>query len=200
MGNTLAGAIANGLSDATSRQTDRTHTLKMAAEGIPNFDGLPEHWTKWKTSALNTLIAGGHREVIHDPCHACSHDTDDEIVCALLAATAIDGFAHHVVAKHDEKKDGYAAWRTLVTPFDGEFHVISTAKRLRDKLHATCLHTGSSPDPHIDVFLATCRDLTSHDGHMEEPEVINLFLDNIHDEDHIAWKMAVRLHKDLDQA
>jgi len=33
---------------------------------------------------------------------------------------------------------------------------------------------------------------------MEEPEAINLFLDNIHDEDYTAWNMAIRLHKDLD--
>jgi len=94
MGNTLASAIANGLSDAMSWQTDRSRTLKIATK-----HGVPEHWTKWKTSALNTLIAGGYREVIHDPCHAYSHDTDNEIVYTLLAAATIDGFARHVVAK-----------------------------------------------------------------------------------------------------
>jgi len=102
------------------------------------------------------------------------------------------------VAKYDNEKDGYAAWRALVTLFDGKSCMISTAKRLRDKLYTTCLYTGSSPDRYIDVFLATCRDLTSHDGHMEEPEAINLFLDNIHDEDYTAWNTATRLHKDLD--
>jgi len=198
MGNTLASAIANGLSDAISRQTDRPRTLKIATKCIPDFDGLPEHWTKWKTSALNTLIAGGYREVIHDPCHAYSHDTDNEIVYTLLAAATIDGFARHIVAKYDDEKDGYAAWRALVTLFDGKSRMISTAKRLRDKLCTICLYTDSSPDRYIDVFLATYRNLTSHDGHMEEPEAINLFLNNFHDEDYTAWKTAIRLHKDLD--
>jgi len=54
-----------------------------------------------------------------------------------------------------------------------------------------CLHTGSSPDQHVDVFLAICRDLTSHDGHMDEPDAVNLFLDNIHDEDCTTWKTAM---------
>ena len=49
----------------------------------------------------------------------------------------------------------------------------------------------------IDVFIETYRDLESHDGHMTEPEAINLFLDNIHDPDYSSWITAIKLHKDM---
>ena len=113
----------------------------------------------------------------------------------LLAGATIDGIAHHMVVKHDDTKDGDGAWLELVCLFDGESRLLTTTKRLHEKLQATCLYAASISDRYLDSFLETYCDLESHGGLMSEPEVVGLFLDNIHDPDYVAWKTAIKLHK-----
>lgn len=128
MGNLLAQAIATGLGKAMACQGDCPRTLKISPKGVPDFGHLPEGWSKWKTSALNTLIAASYKEIIADPQCAYSHDTENEIVYTLLATATIDSYARHVVAKHDDEKDGYAAWSDLTELFDGKSRNAITVK------------------------------------------------------------------------
>jgi len=192
MGNTIAKSITSGILAAKG---DSKRTLKISTKGIPDFNGNQDTWTKWKTSALNTFIAGGYKEILECYVHSADHETDNEVVYTLLAGATINGTARHVVAKHDSTKDGHMAWQELCYLFDGESRLLTTAKRLREKLQTTCLYAASNSDRYLDSFLETYRDLESHGGHMSEPEAIGLFLDNIHDPDYYSWKTAIKLHK-----
>jgi len=168
MGNTIAKSITSGILAAKG---DSKRTLKISTKGIPDFNGNQDTWTKWKTSALNTFIAGGYKEILECYVHSEAHETNNEVVYTLLAGATIDGTSCHVVAKHDSTKDGHMAWQELCYLFDGESRLLTTAKRLREKLQTTCLYAASNSDHYLDSFLETYRDLESHGGHMSEPFV-----------------------------
>jgi hypothetical protein len=177
-------------------------SLKISAKGIPDFNGNQDSWTKWKAQAENTFIAGGYSDILEDGDFSELEEnwTDNEVVYTLLAAATIDGVARHVVAKFDKEKDGHMAWQALIALFDGEARLLTTSKRLREKLYATCLYAAGNSDRYLDAFLETYRDLRSHGSKMTEQEAIGLFLDNIHDPDYTGWKTAIKLHKlTLDQ-
>jgi len=87
------------------------------------------------------------------------------------------------------------AWQELVYLLDGESQLLTTVKRLRKKLQATCLYATGNSDRCLDSFLETYRDLESNGGHMSKPEAVGSFLDNIHNPDYVAWKAAIKLHK-----
>ena len=61
MGNTIAKSITSGILAAKG---DSKRTLKISTKGIPDFNGNQDTWMKWKTSALNTFIAGGYKEIL----------------------------------------------------------------------------------------------------------------------------------------
>jgi hypothetical protein len=197
MGSYISLAIKDGIQAAKSSDeafSQKPRSLKISSKGIPDFNGSADAWTKWRTSALNTLVAGGYKMTLMDRDYATEHTTDNEIVYTLLAMATIDGTARHMVTKYDEVKDGYAAWHDLTDLYDGSSRMLSTAKRLRATLVSTYLFPGGNSDRYIDVFLETYRDLASHQGHMTEQEAISLFLDNIQDPDYDMFKQSMRTH------
>jgi len=190
--NSLGKAMGEGM-----RGNGGKRSLKISAKGIPDFNGNQDSWTKWKVQAENTFIAGGYSDILHGGGYSEAEEnwTDNEVVYTLLAAATIDGVARHVVAKFDQEKDGHMAWQALIALFDGEARLLTTTKRLREKLYTTCLYAAGNSDRYLDAFLETYRDLKLHGLQMTEQEAIGLFLDNIHDPDYTAWKTAIKLHK-----
>jgi len=153
MGNAVAKLITSGILAAKG---DSKLALKISTKGIPDFNGNQDNWTKWKTSALNTFIAGSHKEILECCVHSESHETDNEVVHTLPVGATIDGTVRHVVVKHDSAKDGHMAWQELCCLFDGESRLLTAAKCLRQKLQIACLCAACNSDRHLDSFLKTC--------------------------------------------
>ena len=199
MGNFISYSVAAGVRAAQAQEYDvKPRTLKIQSKGIPDFNGSTDSWTKWRTNAYNVFIAGGYKDILASKEHSQLHVTDNEVVYTLLAGATLDGTARHIVTKFDVTKDGHAAWISLTTLFDGSSRQLSTAKRLRSKLQNTYLYAGNNAARYIDIFMETYRDLQFHDGNMSEATAIDLFLDNIHDPEYTAWKIAVKLLKQMD--
>jgi len=115
MSNTIARSITSGILAAKG---DSKRALKISTKGFPDFNGNQDSWTKWKTSTMNTFIAGEYKEILECYVYSEVHETDNEVVYMLLAGATIDGMARHVVARHDATKDGHVAWQELVYLFD----------------------------------------------------------------------------------
>jgi hypothetical protein len=64
----------------------------------------------------------------------------------------MEGVAYHLVSKHEDTKNGYAAWKSLVDWSDGDMIQNETAENLRNKLENLRLHTGVSASEYINKF------------------------------------------------
>jgi hypothetical protein len=52
------------------------------------------------------------------------------IVYSQLAVATVDGNAHHLIKQHEDEKDGYGAWRSLLEWFDGDIIKNDTAETI----------------------------------------------------------------------
>jgi uncharacterized lipoprotein YehR (DUF1307 family) len=96
--------------------------------------------------------------------YAAMNEQLNKVVYSQLAAATVEGVAYHLVSKHEDMKNGYAAWKSLVDWYDDDMIQNETVENLRNKLENLRLHTGVSASEYINKFLAWFRDLDKIKG------------------------------------
>jgi hypothetical protein len=163
--------------------------LKLEAQKIKDFTGGNEDWAKWKSRTQCTFSGSGYERVLEDEVYAAMNKCLNKVVYSQLAAATVEGVAYHLVSKHEDTKNGYAAWKSLVDwYYDGDMIQNKTAENLRNKLENLRLHTGVSASEYINKFLAWFHDLDKilKGQGLSKGHAVHLFLKNIIDEDYKA--------------
>jgi hypothetical protein len=159
--------------------------LKLEAQKIKDFSGGHEDWAKWKSRTQCAFSGSGYERVLEDEVYAALNERLNKVVYSQLAAATVEGVAYHLVSKHEDTKNGYAAWKSLVDWYDGDMIQNETAENLRNKLENLRLHTGVSASEYINKFLAWFRDLDKIKGEgLSKGHAVHLFLKNIIDDDY----------------
>jgi hypothetical protein len=159
--------------------------LKLEAQKIKDFSGGHEDWAKWKSRTQCAFSGSGYEKVLEDEVYAVANERLNKVVYSQLAAATVEGVAYHLVSKHEDNKNGYAAWKSLVDWYDGDMIQNETAENLRNKLENLRLHSGVSASEYINKFLAWFRDLDKIKGEgLSKGHAVHLFLKNIIDEDY----------------
>jgi hypothetical protein len=68
--------------------------------------------------------------VLEDEVYAALNERLNKVVYSQLAAAAVEGVAYHLVSKHEDTKNGYAAWKSLFDWYHG--FVIWTRSKEKD--------------------------------------------------------------------
>jgi hypothetical protein len=159
--------------------------LKLEAQKIKDFTGGHEDWAKWKNRTQCAFSGSGYKRVLEDEVYAAMNERLNKVVYSQLAAATVEGVAYHLVSKHEDTKNGYAAWKSLLDWYNGDMIQNKTAENLRNKLENLRLHTGVSASEYINKFLAWYRDLDKIKGKgLSTGHVVHLFLKNIINEDY----------------
>jgi hypothetical protein len=93
--------------------------------------------------------------VLEDTVYTVANKHLNKVVYSQLATATVEGVAYHLVSKHEDTENGYAARKSLVDWYDGDMIQNKTAKNLRNKLENLGLHTGVSASKYINKFF-TC--------------------------------------------
>jgi hypothetical protein len=159
--------------------------LKLEAQKIKDFSGGHEDWAKWKSRTQCAFSGSGYERVLEDEVYAAMNERLNKVVYSQLPAATVEGVAYHLMSKHEDMKNGYAAWKSLVDWYDGNMIQNETAENLRNKLENLRLRTGVSASEYINKFLAWFRDLDKINGEgLSKGHGVHLFLKNIIDEDY----------------
>ena len=170
---------------ATTAEVRGETNLKLEAQKIKDFNGGHEDWAKWKSRTQCAFSGSGYERVLEDEAYAVMNERLNKVVYSQLAAATVEGVAYHLVSKHEDTKNGYAAWKSLVDWYDGDMIQNETAENLRNKLENLRLHTGVSASEYINKFLAWFRDLDKIKGEgLSKGHAVHLFLKNIIDEEY----------------
>eukprot|EP00957_Ditylum_brightwellii_P196099 14941919-Ditylum_brightwellii.AAC.1 len=66
------------------------------------------------------------------------------MVFSQLSVATSRGTAHHLVKQHNEDKDGYALWQSLIEWFDGDVLKAETVDTIRARLESYKLGNGTT--------------------------------------------------------
>jgi len=123
----------------------------------------------------------GMLKVLEDKAYGKRNSIDNETIFYILQVATADGHAAHLVDKHEDKKDGYEAYRKLVRWFEGDKLTTETAEDIRSKMDRLNLSTKNTASEYINQFL-------QHNKHLEElnegytrSKTVNIFLSQIMD-------------------
>ena len=105
---TLVGIIA-----------DKEGSLRLESHKITDFSGRSEDWPRWKSATKVVFTATGYGEILEDSDYAGRHNAKNRIVYSQLSGALNNGTARHLIERHEETQDGYAAWQEILDWFDG---------------------------------------------------------------------------------
>ena len=71
----------------------------------------------------------------------------------ILAVALVYGTAYHIIEKHNDKNDGYLAWKSLCTWYDGDEVKTKAAENARSKLELLSLHSGVTASDYVNKFM-----------------------------------------------
>jgi hypothetical protein len=94
--------------------------LKLEAQKIKDFTGGHEDWAKWKSRTQCAFSGSGYERVLEDEVYTAMYERLNKVVYSQLAAATVEGVAYHLVSKHEDTKNGYAAWKSLLDWYDGD--------------------------------------------------------------------------------
>jgi hypothetical protein len=171
-------------STSTAKVQGETN-LKLEVQKIKDFTGGHEDWAKWKSRTQCAFSGSGYKRVLADEVYTAMNEHLSKVVYSQLAAATVEGAAYHLVSKHEDTKNGYAAWKSLLDWYDGDMIQNETTENLRNKLENLRLHTGVSASEYINKFLAWFQDLDKIKGKgLSTGHAVHLVLKNIIDDDY----------------
>lgn len=166
----------------TSGHEGHVGNLKLEAQKIKEFLGKMEDFPRWKNRTECAFDGSGYEKILEDRNFAIRHQKMNKIVYSQLAVATCDGTAYHLVKKHEETKDGNAAWNELLQWYDGDHIRTETADSLRAKLDSLTLSSGGSAETYINKFEIWMQELDRIEGERYSPSHrLQLFLKNIED-------------------
>ena len=136
----------------------------------------------WKSRTECAFNGSGYEQILSSKEYAESHQMKNQIVYSQLAVALVDGTAYHIVKKHDEKKHGHLAWKSLCTWYDGDEVKTEAAENARSKLELLTLHSGVTASDYVNKFMNYFRYLEKIPGEeYSANHAVAKFLDNITD-------------------
>ena len=146
----------------TSNQVEgrsRQPLARLKAPEIKAFSGRSDLWTNWKLHTMCALSSTGYDPVLRSREYADSHEAANQTVFSQLAASTCEGTAQHLVVQHEDKRDGHAAWQSLLSWFESKDSLSEQASRLRSALDSNRLIKGGDVDSYLNKFQKNIREL-----------------------------------------
>ena len=122
-------------------------------------------------------------EVLDDPKYAKKNTVDNETIFHLLQVATGDGSAAHLVDAHESKKDGNAAFASLISWYEGDDLTTETAEDVRSKLDKLSLNTKTSASEYINMFQLLTKQLDELGESYTPSKTVQIFLSQITDPD-----------------
>ena len=91
-------------------------------------------------------------EVLDNLAYSKKNTIDNETIFHLLQVATADGNAAHLVDSFEDSKDGHAAYRELVTWYEGDDLTTETAEDIRSKLDRISLNSRTTASEYINHF------------------------------------------------
>ena len=158
--------------------------LKLESQRIVDFNGRVEDWQKWKNRTQCAFDGSGYERILSDREYANRMRNQNRVVFSQLSVATSGGTAYHLVKQHDEDKDGYAAWQSLIKWFDGDVLKAETADTVRARLESYKLGNGTTASQYINNFLTAYRELNNIPGEsISDSHALSMFLHGITDPD-----------------
>jgi hypothetical protein len=171
-------------------------SLKLEAQKINEFNGDYEQWPKWKSRTECAFNGSGYDKILTNEQFAKSNPKMNTIVYSQLAVATVDGSAHHLVKQHEDERDGYKAWNSLLEWFDGDNIRNETADMIRARLQALTLHPGMTASDYVNKYMMRFQELQRIPGEgMSIGHATQLFLGNIQDD---RYEMTVKYLRNAD--
>lgn len=178
-GRTDNRALGNAVTDS------EVSNLKLEAAKITEFLGRIDEFQAWKIRTECAFDGSGFEKILTDRLFALTNPRMNRIVFSQLSVATANGDAFHLVLKHNEAKDGNAAWHDLLEWYDGDAVKSETADTLRSKLHNLKLREPISGSHYINSFNQYVHHLDRIQGEaMSESHKIQMFIRNIEDDEY----------------
>eukprot|EP00957_Ditylum_brightwellii_P196770 14991593-Ditylum_brightwellii.AAC.1 len=124
----------------------------------------------------------GYERVLFNWEYADIMRNQNRVVFSQLSVASSGGTAYHLVKQHDEDKDGYAAWHSLIKWFDSDILKAETADTIMTRLESYKLGNGMTTSQYINNFLTAYRELNIIPGEsISDSHALLMFLYSITD-------------------
>ena len=130
----------------------------------------------------------GLLQILDSKEYSQKHAVDNQTVFHMLQAATVEGYAAHLVDKHEKVRDGYASFNELIKWYEGDELTTDTAEDVRSKLDKTYLSTRNSASQYVNDFLQYTKQLEELKESYTESKTIQIFLDQISDPDYKSTK------------
>eukprot|EP00957_Ditylum_brightwellii_P001946 149901-Ditylum_brightwellii.AAC.1 len=75
----------------------------------------------------------GYERILSNQDYTDRMRNQNKMVFSQLSVATSGGKAYHLMKQHDENKDGYAAWYTLIKWFDSDILKVKAADTVRER-------------------------------------------------------------------
>ena len=192
----------NDYKDKRGNGTSKAETsLKLEAQKVTPFSGNFADWARWKSRTQCAFDGSGYEKILSDEKYALDNPRLNKVVFSQLSVSTVDGNAFHLVKRHEERKNGHAAWKSLVKWFDGDTVKNETSEDIRVRMETLILHSGITATQYVNKFLTAQTELDAIPGEANSPShSVYLFLRNIQDSNYANTVSFLRnTNADLDQ-
>ena len=164
----------------TSNTIKAETSLKLEAQKITSFSGNFADWARWKSQTQCAFDGSGYKKLLNNQQYALANPRLNKVVYSQLSGATVDGNAFHLVKRHEESKNGYQAWVSLVQWFDGDTVKNETSEDIRVRMENLILHSGTTATQYVNTFLTAQAELDAILGEGNSPShSVYLFLRNI---------------------
>ena len=164
--------------------------VKLQAQQVTPFNGNAIKWHAWKKKTRAAIGVAGMLRILDNENYSQKHPVDNETVFHLFQVATADGSAAHLVDKHNDGRNGFAAYEELVKWYEGDQLTSETAEDVRSKLDRLVLTTKNSASQYINEFQQHIKHLEELGEEYTESKTVNIFLTQITDPDYQNTKEA----------
>jgi hypothetical protein len=171
---------------STNNVALKRSNVKLQAQQVTQFNGSALKWHAWKKKTRAAIGTAGLLNVFDDEIYAARNPVDNETIFHILQVATSDGNAAHLVDKHEDEKDGKAAYDELVKWYEGDELTTETAEDVRAKIDKISLSTRTTASEYINDFLQFTKHLEELGESYTVSKTINIFLTQITDPDYAS--------------
>lgn len=169
--------------------------VKLQAQQVSVYNGNALKWHAWKKKTRAAIGTAGMLKILDEEAYAIRNTVDNETVFHLLQVATADGNAAHLVDKHEDDRDGNAAYQELVKWYEGDELTTETAEDVREKLSKISLSSKTYASQYINEFLQYTKYLDDLDEAYTDSKTVSIFLQQIKDPDYTSTVEACHMNK-----
>ena len=181
--------------DANRNELLKRSNVKLQAQQVSVFNGNALKWHAWKKKTRAAIGTAGMLKILDEQTYANRNIVDNETVFHLLQVATADGNAAHLVDKHEDERDGNAAYQELVKWYEGDELTTETAEDVREKLSKISLSSKTYASQYINEFLQYTKYLDDLGESYTESKTVSIFLQQINDPDYLSTVEACHMNK-----